>query len=89
MLRQNTLKSVYINLKPKKSGIKWHLMTITITISVRPLFIPHFTLHFTNCKTNAMTDRHIRSDVKCQMSNAMNFGFLIGINNSIINVINN
>ena len=40
----------------------------------------HFTPHFTNYKVNTMTDSYIRSEVKCQMSNAMNFGFLRGIN---------
>ena len=47
----------------KKSGRKWHLMTITITITigVKPLFTPHFTLHFTICKANIVTDSYIRS----------------------------
>ena len=40
---------------------KWHMMTITITIGVRPLSPPQFTSHFSNCKANTMTDSYIRS----------------------------
>ena len=38
-----------------------------------------FTLHFTSCKVNAMAYSHIRLDVKCEMWNAMIFGFCGGI----------
>ena len=38
-------------------------------------FPSHFTLHFTNSNANTMTDSYIRPDVKCEMWNAMIFGF--------------
>ena len=56
----------------KKSGTKWHPITITITIGMRPYFTPLFTVY----KANAMTDSYIRPSVNCELWNAMIFGFL-------------
>ena len=62
---------IRVPLLRKKSGIKRHSMTITITIGMRSLFTPHFT----NCMANTMTDSYIHSTVHCSLWNAMNLGF--------------
>ena len=48
--------------EPKqRHEVKWHMMTITITIGVKPLFTPHLTSY----KINTLTDSYMSSDVKC------------------------
>ena len=54
---------IRVPLLRKKSGTKWHPMTITITIGMRPYFTPQFTVY----KANTMTDNYIRPSVNCEM----------------------